>query len=150
MERMIKRYVNEVLKYLPIRDRRQARAIITATIYERLEEYTDGLRPIKKDVKAVLRELGSPAKLAYAYYDDFHEPFIKMPDLKKFSEHAAQIAAIVTILAFVLVGVGVVQLLAGRGTVVSLVLGAVLGILAQFYQVVGQVKAEFVTLPVER
>lgn len=143
MERMIKRYVNEVLKYLPIRDRRQARAIITATIYERLEEYTDGLRPIKKDVKAVLRELGHPAKLAYAYYEDFHEPFFRMPDLKNFSEHTVQI---VTVLAFVLVGIGVVQLLAGSGNIISLILGAVLGILTQFYQVVGQVKEDFVTL----
>lgn len=147
MERMIKRYVKEVLKYLPIRDRRQARRIILDTIYERLEDYTDGLRPIKKDVKAVLRELGSPAKVAYAYYDDFHEPLFRMPDFKNLSVHAMQIA---TILAFVLVGIGVLQLLAGSGTVVSLVLGAVLGILAQFYQVIGQVKAEFVTLPVER
>lgn len=144
---MIKRYVKEVLKYLPIRDRRQARRIILDTIYERLEDYTDGLRPIKKDVKAVLRELGSPAKVAYAYYDDFHEPLFRMPDFKNLSVHAMQIA---TILAFVLVGIGVLQLLAGSGTVVSLVLGAVLGILAQFYQVIGQVKAEFVTLPVER
>ena len=147
MERMIKRYVKEVLKYLPIRDRRQARTIITATIYERLEDYTDGLRPMKKDVKAVLRELGSPAKVAYAYYEDFHEPLFRVPDFKSLSAYAVQIA---TVLAFVLVGIGVVQLLAGSGAVISLVLGAVLGIVTQFYQVVGQVRAEFVTLPAER
>lgn len=147
MERMIKRYVKEVLKYLPIRDRRQARTIITATIYERLEDYTDGLRPMKKDVKAVLRELGSPAKAAYAYYEDFHEPLFRVPDFKSLSAHAVQIA---TVLAFVLVGIGVVQLLVGSGTVISLVLGAVLGIVTQFYQVVGQVRADFMTLPAER
>lgn len=147
MERMIKRYVKEVLKYLPIRDRRQARTIITATIYERLEDYTDGLRPMKKDVKAVLRELGSPAKVAYAYYEDFHEPLFRVPDFKSLSAYAVQIA---TVLAFVLVGIGVVQLLVGSGTVISLVLGAVLGIVTQFYQVVGQVRADFMTLPAER
>lgn len=147
MERMIKRYVKEVLKYLPIRDRRQARTIITATIYERLEDYTDGLRPMKKDVKAVLRELGSPAKVAYAYYEDFHEPLFRVPDFKSLSAYAVQIA---TVLAFVLVGIGMVQLLVGSGTVISLVLGAVLGIVTQFYQVVGQVRADFMTLPAER
>lgn len=146
MERMIKRYVKEVLKYLPIRDRRKARAIITATIYERLEEYTDGLRPIKKDVKAVLRELGSPAKVAYAYYDDFHEPFFKMPDLSLLSEHVLQTA---TVLAFVLVGIGMVQLLTGGTSIVCLVLGTMLGILTQFHKVVGQVRADFLTLPVK-
>lgn len=147
MERMIKRYVKEVLKYLPIRDRRQARTIITATIYERLEDYTDGLRPMKKDVKAVLRELGSPAKVAYAYYEDFHEPLFRVPDFKSLSAYAVQIA---TVLAFVLVGIGMVQLLVGSGTVISLVLGAALGIVTQFYQVVGQVRADFMTLPAER
>ena len=43
-----------------------------------------------------------------------------------------------------------VQLLVGSGTVISLVLGAALGIVTQFYQVVGQVRADFMTLPAER
>ena len=44
MEKMIRRYVNEVLKYLPIYERRTARTIITATIYERLKG--DTTRPL--------------------------------------------------------------------------------------------------------
>lgn len=140
MERMIRRYVKEVLKYLPIRDRRKARAIITATIYERLEEYTDGFPPIKKDVKAVLRELGNPAKLAYVYYDDFHTPFFRMPDLTGISSQLIQIA---TILAFMLVAVSVVQLMLGGTNIVSMIVGTMLAVMTKFYQVVVLAREEF-------
>lgn len=146
MERMIKSYVKVVLKYLPIRDRRQARAIVTATIYERLEEYTDGLRPIRKDVKAVLREMGHPSKVAYAYYADFHKPLFRMPHWRDISD---QIIQMVTVLAYVMVCLGLVQLLLGSGHVGCLIIGVVLGILIQFYKVVCQVKNEFAFVPLE-
>lgn len=143
MDRMIKRYVSEVLKYLPIRDRRKARRIVTDTIYERLEEYTDGHPAIRKDVKAVLHELGHPAKLAYAYYDDFHTPFFKVPDLQMKS---AQIINLATILAYCLVAVGICQLLAGGKNLISMILGATLAITIKFYQVVVFAKEEYVSV----
>lgn len=146
MEVMIRRYVREVLRYLPILDRRKARRIVTATIRERLEDYTDGHPPIKKDVKAVLRELGHPAKLAYAYYADFHTPMIKKPDLQVLS---AQIIQFATVFAYVLVGVGICQLLAGGGNLVSLVLGVILAIMIKFYQVVVFARQEYASIAME-
>lgn len=143
MEKMIQRYVREVLEYLPIRDRRKARKIVTETIYERLEEYTDGFPPIKKDVKIVLRELGHPAKLAYAYYNDFHTPFFRMPDLRSASEQMIQAA---TIIAFLLVGIGLIQLLTGGDNIVSMVLGTILAISTKFYQVIVAAKKEYAAL----
>ncbi len=143
IEKMIKKYVKEVIKYLPILDRRQARMIITATIYERLEEYTNGLRPIRRDVKAVLRELGAPAKVAYAYYDDFHVPFISRLNTKNILEHLMHF---ISVLALVLVVFGMVQLLMGSGNIGILVVGVVLGVVTMFYQVVNQVREDFQAL----
>lgn len=143
MDRMIRRYVSEVLKYLPIRDRRKARRIVTETIYERLEVYTDGHPAIRKDVKAVLRELGHPAKLAYAFYDDFHEPLFRMPDWRGISEQIVQFA---TVLAYVLVGISVVQLMLGAGNPVSMIMGTTLAIIVKFYQVVVLAKEEYASV----
>lgn len=147
MERLIKSYVKAVLKHLPILDRRKARAIITATIYERLEEYTDGLRPIRKDVKAVLREMGRPSAVARAYYEDFHKPLFRVPQWSEISEQAVQSAMI---LAYALVCLGLVQLLMGSGHAGCLVFGAVIGILTQFYTVVCQVKKEYSVMQLEK
>lgn len=147
MERLIKSYVKAVLKYLPICDRRRARAIVTATIYERLEVYTDGLRPIRKDVKAVLREMGRPSAVARAYYEDFHKPLFRVPQWREISEQTVQS---VMILAYALVCLGLVQLLMGGGHASCLIFGAVLGILAQFYTVVCQVKKEYSMMQLEK
>lgn len=140
MKKMIKTYVNDVVRHLPFYERRKARRIITATIYEQLNEYTDGLRPLRKDVKEVLKEMGRPSKLAKAYYRDFHKPMFRSMNVKGCSQFMVQLG---TIFAFVLVGIGLMQLLVGSQNVVSLVLGAFLGIVTQLYQVVGNVKESY-------
>lgn len=142
IDKMIKRYVNEVVKYLPILDRRQARMVITATIYERLEEYTNGLRPIRRDVKAVLRELGAPAKVAYAYYDDFHVPFRSRLNTKNMLEYMMRI---ISVLALVLVVLGMGQLLLGSSNIGILVAGVGFGIVTMFYQMISQVREDSMT-----
>lgn len=139
IDKMIKRYVKEVCEYLPILDRRQARQILTATIYERLNEYTNGLRPIRKDVKHVLREFGKPGKVARAYYRDFHIPFRERLNIKSIQEHMLQV---ISVLALLLVGIGIAQLLLGHSNIACLVIGAFIGVVVQFNQVVNQSREE--------
>lgn len=140
MEKLIKTYVNDVVRHLPFYERRKARMIITATIYDQLNEYTDGMRPLRKDVKEVLKEMGRPSELAKAYYRDFHKPFFRNVNVKAYSQFMVQFG---TILAFVLVAVGIVQLFAGNQNVISLVLGAFLGAATLLYQVVDNVKESY-------
>lgn len=130
-KRMISRYVEKVLEYLPIRDRRKARKVITRMIYARLDDYTEGLRPLGRDVRAVLRELGDPGDLAYAYYAEFHTAFQLNLDLRALM---LRVTKILTVLAFVLVAGGIMGLILGSGNVTALVAGTALGILTVLYQ----------------
>ncbi|MEE1197290.1 MAG: hypothetical protein UHS54_10560 [Lachnospiraceae bacterium] len=130
-KKMIDRYINGVLEYLPLRDRWMAGKIISRMIYENLEYYTNGMKPTTSDVRAVLQEMGDPDELAYAYYAEFHKPLFKIPNLKKMLKW---ITKIFTALALILVTVGIVGLIFGTANMQCLVLGTVLGILVVLYQ----------------
>ena len=130
-KKIIDRYIDAVLEYLPLRDRRMARKIISRMIYENLEYETNGMRPTTSDVRSVLREMGDPDDLAYAYYAEFHKPFFRTPDLRKMIDW---IIKIFTALALVLVIVGIGGLVMGTANMRYLVLGTVLGILVVLYQ----------------
>lgn len=131
-KRMINRYVDKVLTYLPIRDRRKARKIITSMIYARLDDYTEGLRPLGRDVREVLRELGDPGELAYAYYAEFHRT---LPELN-WEALRAKVIQVVTSVALILVIIGIAGLLLGSGNMTAIVVGTLLGVGVVFYRMV--------------
>lgn len=130
-KKIIDRYIDAVLEYLPLRDRWMARKIISGMIYENLEYETNGMKPTTSDVRSVLREMGDPDDLAYAYYAEFHKPLFRTPDLRKIIDW---IIKIFTALALVLVVIGIVGLVMGTTNMRYLVLGTVLGILVVLYQ----------------
>lgn len=130
-KKIIDRYIDAVLEYLPLRDRWMARKIISRMIYENLEYETNGMKPTTSDVRSVLREMGDPDELAYAYYAEFHKPLFRTPDLRKMIDW---IIKIFTALALVLVIIGIVGLVMGTANMRYLVLGTVLGILVVLYQ----------------
>lgn len=130
--KIINRYLDKVLGYLPIRDRRRARKIIAGMIYEVLAEYADG-EPTSKEVRAALRELGAPHDLAYAYYAQFHKPLVVNFDIKKVVNG---IFRFISVLALVLVAVGVISLAMGAGNTIYIVFGTVLGVLVVLYQMI--------------
>lgn len=127
----INRYLDKVLKYLPIRDRRKARKIISDMIYGALEEQMDGKKPTPMEVRAVLRELGTPSKLAYAYYAEFHKPLMLNVNVKKILD---VVFRFISALALVLVVAGVISLAVGGENTIYIVLGTVLGVLVVLYQ----------------
>lgn len=130
-KKIIDRYIDAVLEYLPLRDRWMARKIISRMIYENLEYETNGMKPTTSDVRSVLREMGDPDELAYAYYAEFHKPLFRAPNLRKMIDW---IIKIFTALALVLVIIGIVGLVMGTANMRYLVLGTVLGILVVLYQ----------------
>lgn len=132
-KKIIRCYVDATLEYLPIRDRKKAKKMVTGLIYDRLEEYCEGQRPVVRDVRTVLQELGKPADLAYAYYDRFHKalfPNIEWKILFRYFVRA------VTVLALILVAVGVVDLVVGVGNIRFIIAGTLLGILVVLYQMI--------------
>lgn len=129
--KIINRYLDKVLEYLPIRDRRKARKIISDMIYEALEEHVDGKEPTPKEVRAILRELGTPGDLAYAYYAEFHKPLVLNFDVKKILNGVFRF---ISVLAFALVAAGVISLVVGDGNMIYIVFGTVLGVLVVLYQ----------------
>lgn len=129
--KMTKRYIDKVVEYLPLRDRRKARTVINGMIHMNLEEYTDGHRPTNSDVRAVLREMGRPRELANAYYEEFHQPLLRPFNIKKV---LAWIMRMLSALALVLVSVGVVGLIFGTANMGCMVSGTILGVLVVLYQ----------------
>lgn len=131
--RIINRYLDKVLGYLPIRDRRKARKIILGMIYEVLAEHVDGEKPTPKEVRAALRELGTPHDLAYAYYAQFHKPLMLNFDIKKVVDGMFRF---ISVLALVLVAAGVISLAMGVGNTIYIVFGTALGVLVVLYQMI--------------
>ena len=68
VRKIIDQYVDDVVRQLPVSRRRQAEKKLRGAIYEMLTEYTDGEKPVSRDARAVLRELGSPDEVADSYY----------------------------------------------------------------------------------
>ena len=68
VRKIIDQYVDDVVRQLPVSRRKQAEKKLRGAIYEMLTEYTDGEKPVSRDARAVLRELGSPDEVADSYY----------------------------------------------------------------------------------
>ena len=68
VRKIIDQYVDDVVRQLPVGKRKQAEKKLRGAIYEMLTEYTDGEKPVSRDARAVLRELGSPDEVADSYY----------------------------------------------------------------------------------
>lgn len=139
LRKRIDKYVDRVVAYLPLLDRRKARAVITAAIYARLDDLTDGARPTSHDLRLVLTEMGHPRLLADAYYEDFHKSLwkklAKKTDVWKFLHGFMMI---LTVAALVLVASGLVELIMGIGTMHGFAVGLVLGVIVVFYQMLIQ------------
>ena len=68
VRKIIDQYVDDVVRQLPVSRRKQAAKKLRGAIYEMLAEYTDGEKPVSRDARAILRELGSPDEVADSYY----------------------------------------------------------------------------------
>lgn len=141
LKKKIKRYVDRVVSYLPILERRKARLIITESIYARLEDLTTGMRPTRQDLYSVLREMGSPESLADAYYEDFYRPLYKRIDIQKMLQGMLHG---IMILALTLVVVGMVDLLMGAENMKGLMVGLILAVIAVFGKMIVQIRTSLV------
>ncbi len=67
VERIIDRYVADVMRYIPPLERIKAERDLKEVIYEMLEDYMDGERPVGRDARAVIRDLGPAYYVASEY-----------------------------------------------------------------------------------
>ena len=67
VERIIDRYVADVMRYIPPFERFKAERDLKEVIYEMLEDYTEGERPVGRDARAVIRALGPAYYVASEY-----------------------------------------------------------------------------------
>ena len=70
--RMIDKYVDEVVRYLPLWRRKSARREIREKLFEMLRIYCEGDRPTVRDARAVMHIAGDPRRAA-ADYEREHE-----------------------------------------------------------------------------
>lgn len=138
LRKRINRYVDCVVGYLPLLERRRARAIITSAIYARIDDITGGDKPTVHEFRMVLKEMGTPKSLAEVYYNDFCRSDRKRLDLWKFLHRFVNV---ITVLALILVVYGVIELMAGAGIISGFVFGLILGVIVVFYQVLVQPRA---------
>jgi uncharacterized membrane protein len=62
--RLVDRYIAEVMRYLPFWKKRYAKVKLKKYICNMIEAYCEGSRPTMRDVKEVLRIIGKPKKVA--------------------------------------------------------------------------------------
>lgn len=143
LKKRVKRYVDQVVSYLPILERRKARAIITASIYARLEDLTMGKKPTRLDLRSVLYEMGTPESLADAYYEDFHVPFYERVDLWRVLE---MMIRVIFAASLCLIVSGMCELVLGVQNLQGLMTGLVLGTVVVFYRMLMQMRT---TIPAD-
>lgn len=138
LKKRIKRYVDQVVSYLPIFERKKARAIITSSIYARLDDLTMGMKPTRYDLRSVFVEMGAPEVVADAYYDDFYVPFYAKMDWRRMLQNLIRLMTVLS-LVFVVFGLG--GLILGTGSMRGLMAGLVLAVAVVFYQMLMQMHA---------
>jgi hypothetical protein len=77
MSELIERYVHQVGRYLPGKERAEIQAELRSQIQDQLEDRYEGA-PTQTDVAAVLKELGDPRRMAASYGG---EQYLVGPDL---------------------------------------------------------------------
>ena len=77
MSELIERYVHQVGRYLPSKERAEIQAELRSQIQDQLEDRNEGA-PTQTDVAAVLKELGDPRRMAASYGG---EQYLVGPDL---------------------------------------------------------------------
>ena len=121
VRKIIDQYVDDVVRQLPVSRRKQAEKKLRGAIYEMLAEYTDGEKPVSRDARAVLRELGSPDEVA----DSSGGKRGRIP-----AQTAWRIIRFMMILSAVLVTVGTLLIVTGVTSNTALVFtGAALALL---------------------
>jgi len=87
--KLIERYLHEVGRYLPPRNREDILAEIKSFLLDKLDERMQGREPQEADVIALLKEVGSPQKLASSYPGG--QQYLIGPDLYPFFRMVAWI-----------------------------------------------------------
>jgi len=77
MSELVERYVHQVGRYLPGKERAEIQAELRSQIQDQLEDRYEGA-PTQADVAAVLKELGDPRRIAASYGG---EQYLVGPDL---------------------------------------------------------------------
>ena len=77
MSELIERYVHQVGRYLPNKEREEIQAELRSQIQDQLDDRYEGA-PTQADVAAVLKELGDPRRIAASYGG---EQYLVGPDL---------------------------------------------------------------------
>ncbi len=127
VSRIINQYVDDVTQQLPIAVRKSVDRELKDIIYEKLDDYTDGQRAVSRDVRAVLREMGSPDEIADIYYAEIDRRRKKKARENKQSLEDA--SGVVFGVSIMLVILGLVLLIAGvTSNVFPILLGAVLSL----------------------
>ena len=73
IDRKIERYVQEVIKYLPARDRGEAQSEITEMLQDMVRDHAGNKEPDILDARAVIEELGEPEIMAMSWLEARHD-----------------------------------------------------------------------------
>lgn len=125
--RIIDQYVDAVTQQLPIGVRKSVERKLKDTIYDKLDEYTNGQRAVSRDVRAVLREMGSPDEIVNAYYEEAARR--KKRTKKESDQNMEDASNVIFGVSVMLVILGMILLIAGvTSNVFPILLGSVLAL----------------------
>ena len=111
VSRIINNYIDDVISKLPVRERKRAERELRAAIYEMLDAYMEGERPVGRYARAVLKELGTPQQVAEDYIEERMGGRRRhLPDIKNAAPYMVRI---LFALSVALVIVGMVLLVTG-------------------------------------
>ncbi len=141
VSRIVDQYVDAVTQQLPIAVRKSVERRMKDTIYEKLDEYTHGQRAVSRDVRAVLREMGSPDEIVNAYYEEAARR--KKKKSRENEQNMEDALKIVWGVSIMLVVLGLILLIAGvTSNVFPILLGAVLALSVMLSKMFGPTIAE--------
>lgn len=141
VSRIVDQYVDAVTQQLPIAVRKSVEQRMKDTIYEKLDEYTHGQRAVSRDVRAVLREMGSPDEIVNAYYEEAARR--KKKKSRENEQNMEDALKIVWGVSIMLVVLGLILLIAGvTSNVFPILLGAVLALSVMLSKMFGPTIAE--------
>lgn len=138
VSRIIDQYVDDVTQQLPIGVRRTVERDLKDIIYQKLDDYTEGQRAVSRDVRVVLREMGSPDEIADLYYVELAKR--KKKKRKKMSQSLEDTSRLILGAGALLIVLGMVLLITGvTSNVMPIMIGAVLALGVMLFKTFGPV-----------
>ncbi len=126
-DRMIEKYLDEAVRSVPIRARRQVRAGLDGMIRDMLDHYCAGERPTMRDTRSVLRAVGAPEAAARQFVEE--RKLIQKKNSRRTARLVKRVLEFAFALSVLLMMSGLLSVIIGRtGNIKAFAAGALMAV----------------------